>query len=188
MFILCFANKAYVMSRTLALLVLCASSIFALAAAFVAQYGFDLQPCVLCVYQRIPFAMVAILSGGYLIFTYLHAPKTTPPATQKSTSKTSIVILAVAALVMFANSGIAFFHTGVERGWWKGLEQCTAGAPLDFNNLMASMRTAGPVRCDAIPFELFGLSMANYNVFFCAALGLFALYAACPLQSRRHAK
>ena len=31
-----------------------------LGAAYTAQFGFDLEPCVLCLYQRVPFA-IAIL-------------------------------------------------------------------------------------------------------------------------------
>ncbi len=46
------------------------ASLAALVTAYVAQYGFDLQPCVLCLYQRWPYgvaiviAMLAISSTG----------------------------------------------------------------------------------------------------------------------------
>ena len=38
-------------------LVILAASAGALASAFVAQYVFGLEPCVLCIYQRWPFAI-----------------------------------------------------------------------------------------------------------------------------------
>ncbi len=37
-------------------------SVAALVAALISQYGFGMQPCELCLYQRIPFAVVILLS------------------------------------------------------------------------------------------------------------------------------
>ncbi|MGK4422598.1 disulfide bond formation protein B, partial [Klebsiella pneumoniae] len=33
-----------------------------LAFAFTMQYGFDVEPCVLCLWQRVPFAVAACLA------------------------------------------------------------------------------------------------------------------------------
>ena len=38
------------------------TSIFALAVAYISQYGFGFEPCVLCYYQRIPYFAVIVLS------------------------------------------------------------------------------------------------------------------------------
>src|SRR5689334_10219015 len=82
-------------------------SISALAAAYIAQYGFGLKPCILCLYQRTPYA-VAIALGllALLIPRLAHA------------------LLILAALTFLAGAGIAGFHAGVEYGWWKGLPSC----------------------------------------------------------------
>ena len=50
-------------SQTSVLLVALASTI-ALAVAFVGQYHFELQPCVLCIYQRWPYAIAIALYLG----------------------------------------------------------------------------------------------------------------------------
>lgn len=41
-------------------------SFTALAMAFTAEYVFDLKPCILCIYQRIPFAVAFLL--GLVIY------------------------------------------------------------------------------------------------------------------------
>ncbi|HEY9164284.1 MAG TPA: disulfide bond formation protein B, partial [Magnetovibrio sp.] len=46
----------------------------ALVMAYVAQYGFDLEPCILCLYQRIPYALVAILGFAGMRWPHLVRP------------------------------------------------------------------------------------------------------------------
>lgn len=50
---------------------LAAISAFALSMAFTAQYIFGLEPCILCLYQRIPYALVIALG----LTGFLTAPK-----------------------------------------------------------------------------------------------------------------
>ncbi|MBL4690180.1 MAG: disulfide bond formation protein B, partial [Rhodospirillales bacterium] len=38
-----------------------AASVAALANAYIAQYTFDLEPCILCLYQRVPYAVAGVL-------------------------------------------------------------------------------------------------------------------------------
>ncbi len=49
------------LNPTTAMALLVLASATALGAAFVSQYGFDLQPCVLCIYQRWPYVIVIAL-------------------------------------------------------------------------------------------------------------------------------
>ncbi|MGZ8994968.1 MAG: disulfide bond formation protein B, partial [Rhodospirillales bacterium] len=37
------------------------SSLFALAAAFLGEHVFGLEPCILCLYERVPYALAALL-------------------------------------------------------------------------------------------------------------------------------
>jgi len=39
-------------------------------------------------------------------------------------------------------------------------------------DLMARIQSTDVTRCDEIPWDLFGLSMANYNVMMCLGLGV----------------
>ncbi len=133
-----------------------------LAAAFASQYIGGLEPCVLCLYQRVPYGAVIALSGLGLGLSGL-AP---PP-------KGVIVSLAgLCAVAFLINAGIATFHVGVEQHWWQGTEACGAAGTTarTIEELRAQILAAPVVRCDVVPWSLFGISMAGYNVL--ASLGL----------------
>lgn len=141
----------------------------ALGLAFMAQYGYGLAPCILCLYQRWPFAVIIAMSvlSSLLI---------------KKCPKAATWVLGFISLTFFTNTVFAFYHTGVERKWWPSfLEACTI-PKMEGNiaDVLAKIQTAPIVRCDEIPWTdpVLGLSMANYNVVFCLILGILALYAA----------
>lgn len=125
------------------------ASVLALAAAYTAEYGFGLKPCILCLYQRIPFAVVVLLGLiGYF-----------------TSARYRRVMLGLCGISFLIGAGIAFFHSGVELHWWRGTDACTT--TLDTSSveaIRAQIMGAQAARCDEIPWSLFGLSMANYNV------------------------
>ena len=127
-------------------------SVAALAFAFISQYGFDLHPCQLCIYQRWPFAITIVLGAAALLW--------------RDHRK---LFLAAIALTFVANAGIAGFHVGVEQGWWQGLSGCSAetGTATSLEELRKQIMSAPIVRCDEIAWSLFGISMAGYNVLLC---------------------
>lgn len=131
-------------------------SLLSLAAAITAQFGFGLKPCALCLYQRIPFSINVILGLlGAVLVAHTRA------------------FIALSGLSFLANSGIAFYHSGVERKWWAGLEGCsTPDMSGSIEDLMARIQNTDVTRCDEIPWEMFGLSMANYNALMCLGLGI----------------
>jgi disulfide bond formation protein DsbB len=133
------------------------ASIFALGFAYTAQYGFDMQPCILCLYQRWPYR-IAIGIGVFAFIMARHSEKLTRR------------ILWLAPLAFIVDAGIAFFQVGVEQKWWHGFTGCSAPdlSKLSGAELYAAIQSAPVVSCDVIQFELFGISMAGYN-------GLFAL-------------
>ena len=152
-----------------ALALAAAASATALAAAFIGQYGFELQPCVLCVYQRWPYAIVIALSAIALGAFALS------PQGRKSGRKLAACALLVSALALLANSGIAAYHVGVEQHWWAGSEGCvgTGGTAQTLEALRAQIMAAPVTRCDEVAFSLFGVSMAGYNVLFSSLLALY---------------
>jgi disulfide bond formation protein DsbB len=145
--------------------IILAASIFSLAFAFVMQYGFDYQPCILCLWQRVPFAAAIVFSALALVPNLRkHAP----------------ILLGLCALAFFIGFGLSIFHTGVERHWWLGTSGCAItplnGATVeDFRTQLLHIVVA---RCDQISWKFLGLSMANYNVIWSLLLGLFSLCAA----------
>lgn len=159
----CFCTLvARVTAMPLAALALVAASLVSLLAAFTAQYGFDVQPCILCLFQRVPYALALVL--GCLAL----ALRARPQAVK--------VLFALMAATFFTNVGIAFFHSGVELHWWAGTDSC-AVMPLNGELSADQLLTLAVAQCDEIKLQIFGLTLANLNVLFCAALGVFALVA-----------
>lgn len=138
---------------------------FSLSMAFIAELFFGLEPCVMCIYQRWPFAI-----GIALGITGL--------ALRKS-DKAVRGLLALCALDFLTNSGLAFYHTGIEQHWWKSVfESCAIpdfSKDLSTQTMLENIMSAPTAPCDVIPWQdpILDLSMANYNVLLC--LGLFAM-------------
>ncbi|WP_169543448.1 disulfide bond formation protein B [Sneathiella aquimaris] len=151
----------YLKSLHIALL----ASVGALATAFVAQFAFGLHPCVLCLYQRWPYAAVIVVSGAGLLVSRKFGFRG--------------VFDALAALGFFATSAIGAFHVGVEQGWWEGFDGCVADTSVTSSmaELRSQIMSAPVVKCDEIAWELFGVSMAGYNTLFAALLMIFMIKA-----------
>lgn len=143
-----------------------------LLAALIAEAFLGLEPCRLCIYQRWPFFITAVLGVLGLYF--------------QSNSKIVTGALALSGLTLLINSGIAFYHSGVERHWWtSAVDGCAV--PLmggEKQSILENILSAPTGRCDEIPWvdPLLGLSMANYNVVLC--LGLAALCALSILYKK----
>lgn len=148
-------------------------SLSALCVAWLAQYGFGLAPCPLCLWQRgaywaaIAFALAAPLLGRK--------------------PRQAGMLLGLAAVALVAGTGIAFFHAGVEQGWWEGSSACVGGSlgGLSGADLEAAIMAAPVTRCDEIAFAMFGISMAGYNVLYAASLACFAGWGARHLLAGR---
>ncbi|MEM6781112.1 MAG: disulfide bond formation protein B [Pseudomonadota bacterium] len=155
--------KPYLINEKLMTLGMALIAAAALGMALIAQYVFDLAPCNLCVIQRYPYGFV--IAFGLLGFFMA----------EKSPKATAIRMFFIGTSFLI-NSAIAFYHTGVERLWWKSaLEGCNV-PEIDPNNILASIEAAPIVRCDEIPWAdpILGLSMANYNVIFCLGLAVIS--------------
>jgi len=139
-----------------------AGSAAILLGAFGFQYIGGLDPCAMCLWQRWPHAIAIGIAGLGLL--------------------ASRAIFALAgALTMAVSTGIAFFHSGVERHWWIGPSSCTSrGVDLTSGDCGLLDPTCGSaiVLCDQIPWAMFGLSMANYNVVGSLVLMMIWLMAA----------
>jgi disulfide bond formation protein DsbB len=146
-----------------------AGCIAALVGALVAQFGFGLRPCILCLYQRVPFSLGAVLALIALL------PAVPGPWRAR--------LVWLCAAVLLINSGIAVFHVGVEQHWWEGLAACVGAVPkaMTPTELMASLRAPPEPRCDQIPWSLWGISMAGFNIPYSLGLAGFSAWAARKL-------
>lgn len=130
----------------------------ALAFAFIMQYGFDVHPCILCLWQRAPIGIAAILALTSVLW--------------RPYGRQTQILFAVCAFVFLIELALAVFHTGVELHWWLGTSGCVL-KPLNASSaedLRQQLLHTVVARCDQISWTLFGLSMANWNVPFSLAL------------------
>jgi disulfide bond formation protein DsbB len=140
-------------------------SALALGLALIAQYGFDMMPCELCLAQRLAYGATLFLAVPALM-------PAVPPAARRQ------VVLLCAALFA-VNAGLAAYHAGVEYGWWQGPTACTGATPSgNPGDLLAALNRPGRVACDQAAFRLFGVSMAGGNVIVCTLAALGCLRAA----------
>ena len=129
-----------------------------LAGAFAFQYIGGMAPCTLCIWQRWPHGAAVVIGVLALAFGGRILP-----------------VLGAAAVA--TSAAIAAFHVGVEQKWWEGLASCTAGSIEGISTadlLNPDVLVAAPVRCDAIAWAMFGVSMAGWNMI--ASLILVAVW------------
>lgn len=149
------------MTRSQLILIAAGGSAAMMIGALGFQYIGEMPPCKLCYWQRYPH-IAAIVIGILALFI---AGRALP------------LLGALAALTTAAIGG---YHTGVERGWWEGPSSCTSGSVADMStsDLMAQIMAAPLVRCDEVPWELFTLSMASWNMIISAGLAVIWVLAA----------
>lgn len=149
-----------------------------LGTALLSQYAGGLAPCVLCLYQRIPYAAAIALGLAGLA---LSAGPARP--------RLHAALAAAAALVFLAGAGLAAYHVGVEQGWIAPPTACAAigGGAASAADLLRQIQAAPVVRCDVPAWTLFGVSMAGYNLLVSLALAGAAGLAARHL-ARSHAE
>ena len=122
----------------------------ALGTAWIAQYGFGLFPCELCLYQRLPYIGVVALSVMAL----------TPVVGTESRR----LALQIISLLFLTTAGIAAFHIGVEQGWWESSCAPTGSQAFSLSDIRSALQQPGTPACDDVPFTFLGLSMAAYNM------------------------
>jgi len=149
-------------SRLVALFVLAVSTM-ALATAFIAQYGFGLKPCILCLIQRVPF----VLAGALAALTLL----------PRVGERLRRALLVVAGLAFLVNAGVAVYHVGVEQKWWVSGCVPTEDGAVQVTDLAAMMNKPVEARCDEPAWEFHGITMAAMNIPFSAGLALVTLLA-----------
>ncbi|MEO5336088.1 MAG: disulfide bond formation protein B [Magnetospirillum sp. WYHS-4] len=140
----------------------------ALAMAFTAQHVFNLEPCILCIYQRIPYA-----AGGVLAMVVLAAPL--PPALRAG-------LVALCGIGFLGGAAVAFYHVGVEQHWW--ISSCGGTPPtaMTLQEMLDQAQVKPRRSCDDVNWSFLGLSMATYNLPFSLAMAVFAFAGAWTMR------
>jgi disulfide bond formation protein DsbB len=149
---------------------LLAAAVIILGTALASQYFGGLKPCVLCIWQRYPYAIVIGLAGLGLGLSRVPGMGIGVLAT----------LAALIALAMIVDAGIAAYHVGVEQHWWQGTSGCTGttGAARTAEDLARQLKATPVVRCDEVAWSFLGISMAGYNFVAASTLALFSGAAA----------
>ncbi len=145
--------------------ILTISSLSALIFAYISQYFFDYQPCILCLHQRKAFFAIIALC---LLGMFFSKPK-----------KHEKYLILICAFLLFLNATLALYHSGVEHKIFAGPSTCSSQSNLDeisnLEDLARALEKIKAIRCDEPQFIFLKLSMAEWNFIYCFALIIFSL-------------
>tara|TARA_Y100000590_G_scaffold58634_1_gene62008 strand:- start:1803 stop:2300 length:498 start_codon:yes stop_codon:yes gene_type:complete len=133
----------------------------ALIFAYIIEFKFDQQPCKLCLYQRIPYFLSIFLILTTLFF--------------KSYEK---IILLILCLVFIASSVLAFYHFGIEQGFFSETLACVnqnLSEDLSKEQLLEQLKE-NFISCKDVNFKIFGFSLAAINIIFSLLLSIMFLF------------
>ena len=123
--------------------------------AYVIEYKFGHDPCKLCLYQRIPY-FISILLILKIFFIKGHER----------------IFLFILSLVFISSSILAFYHFGIEQGFFKESLACTnesLSENLTRDELLKQL-SENTISCKDVSLRIFGFSLASINTIFSIAL------------------
>ena len=119
--------------------------------ALIIQYWLGHEPCKLCLYERIPYFLSILLLIKILFF--------------KKNEKITLLIL---SLVFVGSSTLAFYHYGIEQGFFSESLLCKAensSKILSKEQLLEQLKQSS-ISCKDVSFRILGLSLAAINAIF----------------------
>jgi len=130
---------------------------FILISAFIIEYGLGHKPCKLCLYERIPYFLSFLLIVKiFFISGY---------------EKITLLIL---SLIFMISSILAFYHFGIEEGFFK--ESLTCATKELSENLtkeeLLKQLSQSTISCKDVSFRIFGFSLASINIIFSILLSV----------------
>jgi len=143
-------------NKKLLFIILIFSSLI-LTSAFIIEYKFGHAACKLCLYERIPY-FLSILLIAKIFFI-------------KGYEKITLLIL---FLIFFISSFLAFYHFGIEQGFFKESLSCRTENTLKIlskEELLDQLKN-NIISCKNVSFKIFGLSLAAINTIFSICLSV----------------
>ena len=153
-------------SNNIFLIIIFAVISLAIISALIIQYWLGHEPCKLCLYERVPYFLSILLLIKILLF--------------KKNEKITLLIL---TLVFVGSSALAFYHFGIEQGFFSESLLCKAedlSKILSKEQLLEQLKQNN-VSCKDVSFRILGLSLAAINTVFSLFLSvifikLFLIY------------
>jgi len=125
--------------------------------ALIIQYWLGHEPCKLCLYERIPY-FLSILLIIKIIFI----------------KKYEKIILLILFLVFMSSTVLAFYHFGIEQGFFSESLACTnedLSKTLLKEELLEQLKQ-NTISCKDVSLRILGLSLAAVNVIFSLVLSV----------------
>ena len=136
-------------SNNIFLIVIFAIISLAIISALIIQYWLGHEPCKLCLYQRIPYFLAILLIIKIFFF--------------KEYEKITLLIL---TLIFVSSTALAFYHFGIEQGFFSESLACTApdlSKTLSKEQLLEQLKQNN-ISCKDVSFRILGLSLATINM------------------------
>ena len=128
-----------------------------ITSALIIQYWLGHEPCKLCLYQRIPYFLAILLIIKMFFF--------------KKYEKITLLIL---TLIFVGSTALAFYHFGIEQGFFSESLACTApdlSKTLSKEQLLEQLKQNN-ISCKDVSFRILGLSLAAINTIFSLVLSV----------------
>ena len=122
-----------------------------LISAYIIEYVLGHKPCKLCVYQRFPYFVSIFLVLNILLL--------------KKYVKLSLLGV---SLVSLLGAFVAFYHFGIEQGFFSESFICEAqnlGQSSSKEEILKQLKE-NTISCKNVTFKAFGLSLASINTIF----------------------
>jgi disulfide bond formation protein DsbB len=148
------------------------SSLMALTFAYMSEYFLKLAPCILCLYQRIPYFIALITSFAVL---YLKKIKT-------------YKVLFFFLLLFLIESSMALFHVAIEHGWVHETSSCSSNLDLENKSIEEARRSIleSTTSCSKPSILVFNYSMAELNLLYSTLITIYLIF--CLLKGKNEKK
>ena len=134
-------------------------SFFSLIAALYVEYILGFKPCILCIYQRIPYAIAILVSLSAFLIGNRN------------------ILLIILGLTFLAGILLSGYHVSIEKGIIEPLFSCTGEniKALEKEEILKSLNNIQP-DCKDVDFSIFGVSLATLNFIISFVLTVVIVY------------
>ena len=134
-------------------------SFFSLIAALYVEYILGFKPCILCIYQRIPYAIAILISLSAFLIGNRN------------------ILLIILGLTFLAGILLSGYHLSIEKGIIEPLFSCTGEniKALEKEEILKSLNNIQP-DCKDVDFSIFGVSLATLNFIISFVLTIVIVY------------
>ena len=133
-------------------------SFVALASAYFIEFILGHQPCILCIYERIPFFLAILI----VLINYKY-------------NKLEKYLILLLAIIFSIATILSLYHLGIEQGFIQESLLCdleNGANTIDKDEILKQLQQKR-VSCKDVTFKMFGLSLTSYNIIINLILTLY---------------